>query len=141
MTASASLGEADRGVVARLRGDAAVKTITGADAGGAARVFRASPGELLQNPPVASAYPRVTVSRVASDPESNHRGSVRLRVEYWSWDDLDALDALEARVTNLLDAQRWTQDSAKLQAVSMGSMDRGGRTPRSRIQTFEVHVT
>jgi hypothetical protein len=48
---------------------------------------------------------------------------------------------MEARCVELLDEQRWTQAQASLHAITVGSSDRSGRTPRSRLLTFEVRVT
>lgn len=138
--ATASLGEVERAVVARLRGDAALKAITGADAANAARVFRGYPTELLARPE-QDAFPRITLMRVAADIRRPGRGAVRDRLDLWTWDDVAALDDMEVRVVELLDEVRWSFGTVDIYGFSVGGSERSGRAPRSRLHTFELHVT
>lgn len=138
--ASASLGEAERGVRARLAADATLAGIVGLDAANEPRIYPGWPLELLTRPEQL-AFPRITLLRVAGDMRRPARGEVRIRLDYWSWDDVEQLDAMDARATELLDEQHWEHDGAQLYAFSVGSSDRSGRAPRSRLHTFEVRVT
>ena len=140
--ATAALVEVDREMVARMRSDATLRGITGADPGDAtaARVYRGYPTALLANPQSAS-FPRITLMRVAGDIRRPGRGTVRGRVDLWSYDSIAELDAMEVRVVELFDEVHWTVGGVHFYAFSVGSSERTGRAPRSRLHTFEVQVT
>jgi hypothetical protein len=76
---TASLGEAEDGVIARLKSDATMKTLTGVDSEGNARVYPGFTPDILRQ----AEYPRITVGRAASDPTHTRRGSVRTRGMTW----------------------------------------------------------
>lgn len=145
MEASRSLGEAEAGLLARLREDGALEWLLGDVApSGVPRIMDAWIAELLERP-VELEFPRGSIIRAADDFLAASFGEVRLQLDWWVWPSgkrggRERVDALDARTLGLLDDVHWTYGSIRLHAYALPGVRSGTGRLLRRGRDFNIGV-